>query len=791
MTIDIDSARTLLMTGEESARRRAVDELSRARSPEAIMLLLTAVADEAWTVRQAASDHLSAFDTTPLLPVLETALRNHENATIRNSAMEIYVRLGIAAVPALVALLADDDEEVRSFAAAMLGTVRDSSALRPLIAALQDSCVNTRHMAAASLGQLGLREAVGPLIELLKEEPWLKYPAIYALGEIGDPRATGALVPLLKDEQLRSAVLESLGRFAGRDVLPYVLPFLYDPDPGLRTVTIQAIVSIEQRATDSGDSLAPEVRAALDREELIEHLLDTLADEDVQNRRTAAITLGWLKEARAERTLIELLGDPSVQQYVTHALVSIGFQDREAFEHGLRNPHDAIRQGTIRCLSWIAPPDAVDLVAPLIHDPSSEVRAEAASAIGRLGDEDSAMLLFELLGDDSELIQESAMEALLRLPPARVIPLLLQALGNPDIAVRVRAAETLGLLRDPKTAPALIALTRDPRESARRAAIKALGEIEAPGIPDILRAALLDESSIVRQQAAVSLGKLRDPSSINDLLPLLGDPDPKMRFVVIRALGQIRAAEAVPRLIPLLTDPHKELRFAAVEALGEMRAYSAVPALTRVLQDTDRNLRRIAAESLGQIADPQALPALLLALDDEHWSVRCAAATALGRMRSVKATSALLARIQGEDPTVQRAAVAALGEICDARSTRPLIQSLDDPGLQSTALEALRRMGANALTDIERILPDVGVEARRLLVNLVGKIEDRRIVRVLLSALGDSSPRVRSEAALALGDSGFLEALRPLNQCKTADSSPDVRQAAAIALRKLAPRSKS
>ena len=48
--------------------------------------------------------------------------------------------------------------------------------------------------------------------------------------------------------------------------------------------------------------------------------------------------------------------------------------------------------------------------------------------------------------------------------------------------------------------------------------------------------------------------------------------------------------------------------------------------------------------------------------------------------------------------------------------------------------------------------------------------------------------RVRIEAAAALGDGGFREALRPLLEKKASDASPEVRQAAASALRKLQPR---
>jgi HEAT repeat protein len=788
MTMDFQGALESLRAGEESERRRVVEWLGRSGLAEAIPPLLVAVADDSWSVRQAATETLAAFDPAVLLPALEAALRDDENAGMRNASMEIYVKMGEPAVEPLLLLLSDRDEEIRNFAAVMLGTLRDGRAVQPLIGALRDPNVNVRHCAATSLGQIGSEAAVLPLIGVLRTEPWLQYPAISALGEIGDPRATVALLDLLDDELLRGPVMTALGNLAGREALPQLVPHLYDPDPILRNLAIQAVVSIEQRVTAAGESLDPGVQAALRREDLVDHLLATLSGDDLQSQRTAAITLGWLKEARAERPLVELLGEPSLQEYVTHALVSIGCQDRSAYEYGLAHAHDAVRQGTIRCLAWIAPPKGIELVAPLIHDPSPEVRAEAVGAIGRLGDEDAAMLLFELLGDESELIQESAMGALVRLTPERVVPLLIRALSGPDAQVLIRAAEALGLLRSPEAAPALIALSEDPREDVRQAAIRALGEIEAPGVADLLRRSLADDSSLVRQQAALSLGKLQDPETTADLLPFLDDPDPKMRFVTLKALGQIRNPEALPRVISFLSDKRKELRFAAVEALGTMRALAAVRPLVGALGDADRNLRRAAAESLGSIADPQAIPALLLSLEDEHWSVRCAAATALGRIRSPKATQALLARLDDEDATVRRTAVTALGEVSDPRSAGRLTELLQDPGLQSTVIEALRRMGPAALPEIERFSPTSGPEARRLLVDLVGKIEDPRSGKLLLAALADDIAAIRAEAALALGDGGFLEAVRPLMDLKASDPSVEVRQAAARALKKLAPR---
>src|SRR4030095_13624383 len=189
---------------------------------------------------------------------------------------------------------------------------REKAAVPALIAALSDPDVNVRHAAAASLGQVGAPEAVAPLIDVWPPEPWLQYPAIHALGEIGDPRAEAPLLALLGDELLRAPVMEALGRLAGREALAHLMPHLYDSDVTLRNVAIHAVVSIEQRATAAGESLDPAVQAALRREDLVDHLLPTLREDEPINRRTAAVTLGWLKEPRAVAAPIAWLAEPSV-----------------------------------------------------------------------------------------------------------------------------------------------------------------------------------------------------------------------------------------------------------------------------------------------------------------------------------------------------------------------------------------------------------------------------------------------------------------------------------------------
>jgi HEAT repeat protein len=272
VSLDVRAALDVLRHGEEHARRRTVAELGDSRRREAIAPLLVAVGDESWAVRQAAVETLALFAPDALLPALEVALRDGDDAGSRNAAMEIYVRLGSAATRPLLALVSDADEEVRLFSCVMLGSMKEAEAVPGLVAALSDPDVNVRHAAATSLGQIGSPAAVPRLVEALRGEPWLQYPALHALGEIGDPRAAPAIVELLDDELLCAPALDALGRLAGRDALPHIAPHLLDPDPALRNAAVRAVVEIEQRATASGESLDPEVQKALKHEDLVAHL---------------------------------------------------------------------------------------------------------------------------------------------------------------------------------------------------------------------------------------------------------------------------------------------------------------------------------------------------------------------------------------------------------------------------------------------------------------------------------------------------------------------------------------
>ncbi len=177
--------------------------------------LLLLIADWKKGFKSEAIHRILKMELNAVYPALEKAVRNNENADLRNGAMEALVSFGAPVVPRLIALLQDENEEVRNFSTVMLGDIGDHGAVASLIEALMDPDPNVRHGAAEALGKIGDPGAVPPLIQLLKEDYWVQYPAIVALGEMRDQRAVPNLLELVDNEMLRLPVIKALAKIGG------------------------------------------------------------------------------------------------------------------------------------------------------------------------------------------------------------------------------------------------------------------------------------------------------------------------------------------------------------------------------------------------------------------------------------------------------------------------------------------------------------------------------------------------------------------------------------------------
>ncbi len=143
--------------------------------------LVRLIADSSPVYRQKAMDIVLMAGFKVCLPILEEAVRNDDDADLRNGAMEALVAFGEMAVPHLIKMLIDANEEVRNFSAVMLGEIGNNKAVMPLMNALLDPEPNVKHAAAEALGKIGDLSAVTALQEMGKGDFWDQFYSSAAL----------------------------------------------------------------------------------------------------------------------------------------------------------------------------------------------------------------------------------------------------------------------------------------------------------------------------------------------------------------------------------------------------------------------------------------------------------------------------------------------------------------------------------------------------------------------------------------------------------------------------------
>jgi len=141
---------------------------------------------------------------------------------VRKSVVMDFIQFGDKAVDPLIALLMDDDSDVRVHAATALGWVGGHEAVQPLLVALNDENQYVRRYAARALCWVVDQNAIEGLIEGLKDtDAYVRQYVARALGWSQDNRAIRPLVDLLMTEQsedVRNYAFSALADLGERDV---------------------------------------------------------------------------------------------------------------------------------------------------------------------------------------------------------------------------------------------------------------------------------------------------------------------------------------------------------------------------------------------------------------------------------------------------------------------------------------------------------------------------------------------------------------------------------------------
>lgn len=210
---------------EAPRRAEAAQALGKAKSAAALPKLLAMLDDPDEDAQWKATEALGAIGG-PALPGLVDCL-NLEKERPRWKAESALKMIGAGAVPALAEALKDRRCRVRQSAAFLLGELGDPRAIEALGAAMADKDEDTRWKAATALTKLGNKATKAVLAQLGSESIECRRCAAWVFQTTLDPDAVPRLIESLQDadEQVRWKAAIALQK-AGQPAAARLLPLL-------------------------------------------------------------------------------------------------------------------------------------------------------------------------------------------------------------------------------------------------------------------------------------------------------------------------------------------------------------------------------------------------------------------------------------------------------------------------------------------------------------------------------------------------------------------------------------
>jgi HEAT repeat protein len=508
------------LRGADPSERTAIANLLGRAGDASVMPAITAMLEDAATAPAAtdALEHLGRSSDDALIAALTA------DDPTRRAAILPLLRTK-QAIPAVRALLRDDDVEVRARASEALARLGDTASVPLFFEALGDGNVRVAHAAVSAIltlgssetealtltairsgkpavrrhairiaGAFGFASAFEPLRDAIDDsDRRVAELAIAGLGAVDDPRVEDVLAKLATsgDDALRSAVMRAAAQRGGATAARLLTKGPSDSSAWVRYYAAQGLGKLGAHEVPS----APEL------------LIQRLRDPAPQVRIAALEALSRLGSPEAWEAVrgAAASSDPDERRA---GLVGVGMQAREGATAILldaaRAQDAATRLVAIAGLARIHEPRALAALEEAVGDSSPEIRDAALSLLADRNDDAAARVL---------------VECALRYEPEHPAQ---RALSRPGSA-RVTAIASRLARADDRMAPVLVA---------------ALTRMHAENATSALFDALTLTNPAARAAAATALVAARAEGAAEAVTALAhNDPDPEVRRVCSAALG--------------------------------------------------------------------------------------------------------------------------------------------------------------------------------------------------------------------------------------------------------------
>lgn len=221
-----------------------------------------------------------------------------------------------------------------------------------------------------------------------------------------------------------------------------------------------------------------------------------------------------------------------------------------------------------------------------------------------------------VLGDQDPAVRLAAVEGLWEDNDIRLVPTLVRLLqGDPAAEVRAAAATSLGRFMlsgelgkirprpHQQAFQALMDACTNKQEDleVRRRALESLAYSGEETVAELIRAAYSHPDERMRVSAVFAMGRSADNRWATEVMRELHNPSPQIRCEAARACGELELEDAVPILIELIDDVDAEVQEAAIWALGQIGGDEARQALNLCRQSDNEAIRSAARDALREL----------------------------------------------------------------------------------------------------------------------------------------------------------------------------------------------
>ncbi len=472
-------------------------------------------------------------------------------------------------------------------------------------------------------------------------------------------------------------------------------------------------------------------------------------------------TARWLAAWSAARP-----GSRSTGQLDVLALRTLAL---DVLQEGLRASDPELRVTALRALGQSRDPRHREALQLYLADPSPQIRAEAAGALGALGVRAAAPALrrcAEAAADPPTAL--ACAEALDRLDVEAAVDLLRKVMTAGDPQAALSAALALEARDDPQARRFLDEKLNqtDLAEMQRALVLERRAQRGDKQAQALALALVLDRRAgpapvRLQLELAASLTRLDERRARSVLIAVVEQGGP-LQVLAAQLLCAANDLFGQPLLRQVFREPARPLadRLLATSGLGTCGDREDLRSLAQTLQhgEPQRILRQVEAGSLLRLClnDPvllseQSLSQAMAGLHDDSPLWREAAVAALGESGQQQAVPLLRRALrEDEQPEVRRRAARALGRSHQAGAIAALGEAIDDqsPEVRFSVLRSLGDAGAS-LKDQD----DAGLDPA-LRTRLHKALSDR-------AESADPAEQVMASATLLrLGDTGQRERLR-------------------------------